>query len=89
MKPFPVGVAQGMVLKALGVKGIETHADADAYFRSIGIAVLPVRHGRHVVPQVYKLNGIPGWSREGDVEPAFPNYPDWSLIEQYMEKEEV
>lgn len=87
MKPFPVGKAQAMVLAALGVEGIETHDAADAYFRSIGIAVSPVRQGRFVIPVVYKLNGIPGWTGHGDAEPVLPNYPDWALIEQYMAKE--
>jgi hypothetical protein len=68
MADHPVGVAQKLVLDALGVQR-STFAGANAYFESIGIVVASKRVGRTSMPVVtIKPRTTGGFTREGEGE---------------------
>lgn len=67
-KPLPVGVAQQVILTALGLEA-SSFDHAEQRFATLGIVVKPVRQGRTSVPQVrIKDRHDGGFTRDGDGE---------------------
>lgn len=85
-KGHPVGVAQRVILDALGIEADHaTHADE--IFTALGIGVQPVRVGRRSVPSVSRIdNSGGGLNIEGEGE-SWEHVPvdvDLSAIAEWM-----
>lgn len=87
-RQFPVGKAQEMVLKALGISA-NNNGHAEAIFTALGICVIAKRQGRTSIPMVARLETVGGgWNAGGDGDEYKISYPDVDLtpLAQWMMK---
>ena len=83
---YPVGKAQEMVLKALGLTA-NNNGHASAIFTALGISVSTKRQGRTSVPVVARMETeFGGWNAGGDGESWTISQPDVDLsaLAQWM-----